>query len=77
MIKKPKKIDLLFGELYAHCEKGITFYGVPIRFGRLSGEYEFLTENGVKTGDAQYCTRIWEKGLLEKYKELKNEARRK
>ena len=77
MNKKPKKIDLLFGEVYAHSEGGITFFGVPIRLGRMTGEYEFWTENGVKTGEAQYCTRIWEKGLLEKYKGLKDEARRK
>lgn len=76
---KQKKIDLLYGELYAHCEHGGNkFYGFPLRpHEKLSGHYEFLTRDGVQIGEAELCTRIWEKNLLNEYRDLKNEAQRK
>jgi len=79
MAKKSKNIDLLFGELYAHCErKGETWYGIPVRQSqRISGEIEFLTRDGIKKGEAQFCTRIWDKYTLMEYKDLRDEAQRK
>lgn len=76
---KQKKIDLLYGELYAHCDRsGEKFYGFPLRpYLKAAGHYEFLTREGIKIGEAEYCTRIWEKNLLNEYRDLKNEAQRK
>jgi len=79
MAKKTKNIDLLFWELYAYSEIGCkTWFGFPIRKGSsINDVYEFLTEDGIKNGEAQYCTRIWDLPTIEKYKYLLNEAQGK
>lgn len=76
--KRPA-IELLRGELYAHSEyDNPKWFGIALRpTGGISGEYQFWTEDGYKTGESQFCTRIWEKSLLDQYEKLKNEAQGK